>query len=355
VNRVLATVGNNLPLVSVIVLNYNGARWLERCLGSLRNQTIFQELEIVVADNASPDGSAALAQELMSDWENGKVIQHGENLGFCEGNNKASQGAKGKYLFFLNNDTWLEPCCLEHLICTAKAMGAGAGTPLMLNYEDDSIQSSGGSGYDVFGLMSPERLCERAREIFVVGGCCYLIEREIFEKIGGFDPVFYMYADEYDLSWRVWISGASAIIDPGSRLHHRGAADVNPSGGDKVVETRTTDTKRYFTNRNCLLLLLKNCQHILLPLVPLQAVLLLFEAAVGLVLFRRWSFVKRAYLDAFASCWKLRAHVIAERRRIRGFRRRRDWEMLRFFRWRLSRWDELQNLRRYGLPKVTAR
>jgi len=343
----------NTPLVSVIILNYNGSRWLGRCLGSLRKQTIFDKLEILVADNASPDGSVAVAEELMKGWDKGRVIQHGANLGYCEGNNRAAKQARGTYLFFLNNDTWLEDSCLERLISTVQEMGAQAGTPLMLNYEDSSIQSSGGAGYDIFGLMSLESPSDLRREIFVVGGCSYLIERQLFEKVGGFDPVFYMYADEYDLSWRVWISGAVAILDTQAKLHHRGAAAVNPTGGDKILETRTSDTKRYYTNRNCLLLLLKSCQHILLITVPLQALLLLFEAVIALMIFRRWTFVKRAYLDAFLSCWKLRNHIAAERRRIRGFRRRSDWGMLRFFRFRLNRWDELQTLRRYGVPKVT--
>ncbi|HEY5909413.1 MAG TPA: glycosyltransferase, partial [Verrucomicrobiae bacterium] len=91
------------------MLNYNGARWLERCLKSLRNQSIFDQLEILVADNASPDNSASLAADLMSGWPNGRVIQHGMNLGFCVGNNRAAERASGEYVFFLNNDTWLEP------------------------------------------------------------------------------------------------------------------------------------------------------------------------------------------------------------------------------------------------------
>jgi GT2 family glycosyltransferase len=344
----------NTPLVSIIILNYNGALWLSRCLRSIREQNVFPKLEVIVADNNSPDGSIVLAETLMKGWGNGRTIQHGANLGFCEGNNRAAKEARGKYLFFLNNDTWLEPSCLQQLVCTVERLGARAGTPLMLNYEDDTIQSSGGGGFDMFGLMSLARPCDTPREIFVVGGCSYLIERYLFEEIGGFDPVFYMYADEYDLSWRVWISGARAIIEPGAKLHHRGAASVNPEGGNKILETRTSDTKRFYTNRNCLLLLLKNCQNILLVTVPLQIVLLLFEATVGLVLFRRWSFVKRAYWDAVKDCWRLRGHISSERRRIKGFRRRSDWRMLHFFRFRLNRWDEVHNLRRYGVPKVTA-
>ena len=122
-----------------------------------------------------------------------------------------------------------------------------------------------------------------------------------------------------------------------------------------MVEVRTSDTKRYYTNRNCLLLLLKNAQHALLLLVPLQLLLLGFEACCALLLVRRWAFIKRAYFDAVAACWSLRNHVFAERGRIRGYRRRNDWQLLRFLRLRPNRWDEFLNLRRRGVPRITAR
>jgi GT2 family glycosyltransferase len=354
VNQPQPTGNAPAPLVTIIVLNYNGARWLERCLQTVRGQTIFDQLEVIVADNASPDKSDVLAAKLMERWGKGRVIQHGANLGFCEGNNRAAEQARGKYLFFLNNDTWVEPDCLEVLIDRVEAMQAQAGTPMMLNYEDNSVQSAGGEGFDLFGLMSLARPHSSPREIFVVGGCSYLIRRELFQRLGGFDPVFYMYADEYDLSWRVWISGARAVVVPESKLHHRGAASVNPAGGGKVLELRTSDTKRFYTNRNCLLVVLKNCQHILLLTALLQTLLLMLEACVGLLVFRRWSYVHRAYLKAVADCWRLRGHIRAERKRVKTYRQRSDWQMLRFFCWRLNRWQELQNLRRHGMPKVTA-
>lgn len=343
------------PWASVIVLNYNGAPWLEKCLRSLRQQTVFQRLEIIIADNASPDGSAALAETLIAGWNNARVIQHGANLGFCEGNNRAALTACGKYLFFLNNDTWLEPECMEHLLTTIEKSGAQAGTPLMLNYSDDSIQSGGAWGFDIFGLMSETNPPSVASEIFMPGGCSYLIERKLFERVGGFDSAFYMYADEYDLSWRIWIAGARAMFVPGARLHHRGAADANPAGGETRVEIRTTHSKRFYSNRNGLILLLKDCQHILLALAFFQTLLLIAESVAALILMRDRIFWKRAYWDAFADCWRLRGHIIEQRAFIRKYRRRSDWKMFRFLRLKLNRWGEWQNIRRHGLPKATAR
>src|SRR3954468_18061270 len=86
------------PIISVVILNYNGARWLERCLASLQEQTIFKRIEVIVADNLSTDGSDRLAEKLVRDWSNGRFIQNGENLGFCEGNNRGAKPAIGEYL-----------------------------------------------------------------------------------------------------------------------------------------------------------------------------------------------------------------------------------------------------------------
>ena len=343
------------PLISVIVLNYNGARWLERCLTSLRAQTIFDRIEIIVADNVSNDGSEQLGKRLVESWPGCVFQQHTQNLGYDEGNNRAAETARGQFLLFLNNDTWLEPHCLEQLLAEVQRTGASAAAPLVLNWEDDSFQSLGAFGFDLFGLASTRAFAAETREVLMPEGCAYLIQRKLFEELGRFDSEFFMYSDELDLSWRVWIAGHKAVAVPSAKLHHRGAAQVNPAGGGATVEFRTSDTKRFFANRNGLLVLLKNARLLLLLLVPLQLGLLLLEAVTALALVRRWGFVRRAYWDAVADCWRLRRHILAERRRIRRFRRRGDLWMLRFLRWRLNRWDELQRVRQFGVPKVTPR
>lgn len=341
------------PLVSIIVLNYNGARWLQRCLDSLRAQTVFDQIEVIVADNLSSDGSDRLAAKILESWPRGAFIQHGRNLGYCEGNNRATESARGQYLFFLNNDTWLEPPCLEHLLAEVQRTGASAAAPLVLNYDDESFQSLGAFGFDLFGLASTRGYSVETRQVLMPEGCAYLIRRDLFLELGRFDPEFFMFADEFDLSWRVWISGHQAVAVPSAKLHHRGAAQVNPAGGGATVEFRTSDTKRFYANRNSLLVLLKNARLALLTLVPLQLALLVLEGIVAAALVRRWGFVRRAYWDALADCWRLRNHIQTERRRIRQFRRRGDLWMLRFLRWRLNRWDELKRLRQFGVPRVT--
>jgi hypothetical protein len=214
------------------------------------------------------------------------------------------------------------------------------------------MQSVGEGGFDVFGLLCGPDSWSEQREVFVATGPALLIERSMFEKVGGFDGEFFMYGDEYDLCWRVWQAGGKVILAPAARLHHRGAPTANPAGCDRMVESRTSDTKRFYANRNNLLVLLKNSQHLLLLMVPLQALLLMLEAtAMGLIT-HRWSHVRRSYLAAIWDCWRLRRHIFAERRRLRAIRRHGDFWMLRFLRPKLNRWREFQRVWRFGVPKV---
>lgn len=343
------------PIVSVIVLNYNGAAWIERCLASLRSQTLRARMEVLVADNASADGSDHQAARLIEGWPEARLIQNGSNLGFAEGNNRPAAVARGYYLFFLNNDAWLEPDCLERLIAEVQNAGAAAATPAVLNYGDDSFQSLGAAGFDVFGLTSTRLAHAETREVLMPEGCSYLVERELFLALGGFDREFFMFAEEYDLSWRLWVAGRRSLAAPAARVHHRGAAEANPAGGERVVEMRTSDTKRFYANRNHLLVALKNTQWLWLLWLPLQLLLIGAEGLAGWVLLRRWSFLSRSFLNPVAECWRLRRHIAAERRRLKPLRQRSDVWMLRFLRMRLNRWDEFQRVRRYGLPKVTAK
>jgi len=343
------------PRISVVVLNYNGAAWLDRCLTSLGAQTMAGQIEVIVADNGSGDSSDLLATDLMRGRPDWRVLRHRQNLGYCAGNNQAAYLARGEYLLFLNTDTWLEPDCLERVVEEVQAAGAVAATPLVMEYRDDTLQSSGERGFDLFGLPCGPAVWSGQQEILIANGPALFVDAVWFRELGGFDPEFFMYADEYDLCWRVWLAGGRVVLAPSARLHHRGSASVNPSGGDMMVENRTSDTKRYYANRNDLLVLLKNCQHLLLLLIPLQLALLAVEAMAMTLVVRRWSFLRRAYWEAIRDCWRMRGHIRAERQRVRQFRRRGDLWMLRFLQPHLNRWREFRRFRRYGVPKVDSK
>ncbi|MGA3283889.1 MAG: glycosyltransferase family 2 protein [Verrucomicrobiota bacterium] len=344
-----------IPLVSVIISNKNGAKWLSRCFESLSRQTIAERLEIIVVDNRSEDDSAALARKELAAFPRATVIENAQDLGFTGGNNVGADAARGELAFFLNNDAWLEPDCLEKLIQELEAWGADAASPLVLNYDDDTFQCIGSSGLDLFGLADISRPLEQTAERFTITGCGFLMRTEIFRRLGGFDMAHFIYAEETDLSWRIWIAGGKVIGVPSARMHHRGAAGVNPAGYTKIIEARTSETKRYLANRNGILFLLKNSQHVLLLLLIPHLLLLLVEALVSVVLVRRWSYVRRSYLAAVADAFRMRSHIREWRRKISRFRRRGDFWMLRFLQLRLARWDEIKRIFKFGLPRVDAK
>jgi len=344
------------PEISVVVLNYNGMAWLTRCLESLERQTIFTRLEVILTDNNSTDDSVKFTNGwLARSGAKGQVVENGANLYYCGANNNGAAVATGKYLLFLNNDTWLEPDCMEKLHEAVEAAGADAATPLVLNYDDSEFQSCGSSGIDLFGMPNHMRPPAQTTEVFTACGCSLLVKKTLFDRIGGFPPELLIYADETDLSWRVWIAGGKVVAVPSARLHHRGAAVVNPEGKTKTVESRTTDFKRFLANRNGILFLMKNGQHVLLLLLIPHLLLLLAEAGVGLVLTWRWSYIRKSYLSAIIDAFRMHEHVRHWRRRIRGFRQRGDFWMLRFLRLKPARWAEVKRLFKYGPPKVDAK
>jgi GT2 family glycosyltransferase len=342
--------------ISVIILNYNGLQWLPRCFESLAKQTIFSKIEIILTDNKSTDDSTAFTTEwLKRSGAKGQIVQNGANLYYCGANNNGAAVGTGKYFLFLNNDTWLEPDCLELLYREVESAGADAATPVVLNYDDNTFQSNGAPGIDLFGLTTHMKMVGATTEIFVACGCSLLVKAEMFRRIGGFAPELLIYADESDICWRVWIAGGKVVAVPRSRLHHRGAAVANPAGGSKQVESRTTDSKRFLANRNGILLLAKNSQHILLLLLIPHLFLLMLEAAFSLVLIRRWTHVKKSYFSAIIAAIRMTPHVCEWRRKIRAIRKRNDFWMLRFIRLIPSRWEEVKNLFKAGPPKVDAK
>jgi hypothetical protein len=202
----------------------HGANWLPKCFGSIKAQTILDQIETVMVDNNSTDDSVAVARKLLADFPCACIVRNSENLGFCEGNNSGARVARGRYILFLNNDTWLEPDCMEKLIAGTEKIGAVASTPLVLNYPDNSYQDFGFYGFDIFGLPSPSAVATATREIFIAGGCSYLIRADVFNQLGMFDAEYFIYSDDADLSWRVWLAGYKVAGIFEAKLHHRGAA-----------------------------------------------------------------------------------------------------------------------------------
>ena len=214
-------------LVSVIVLNWNGRDYLLPCLESLSGQD-YENLEVILVDNGSSDGSVRLAQERYP-WI--RTVENGENLGFAAGNNIGIRHAKGDYVVILNPDTELAAGAIgamRQAIGKSWLYGACA-SKIVLKFEPDLLDAAGivvcPDGLSVGrGRLEPGERYDREEEVFFGSGCCIMCRREMLEdiRVGDdyFDESFFMYADDTDLGWRSRLRGWRCIYTPDALVYH---------------------------------------------------------------------------------------------------------------------------------------
>jgi len=214
---------NELPLVSVIVLNYNAGELLLNCVESLKKST-YKNLEIIVVDNISSDGSQTECKERFSDI---KLIQNKENLGYCGGNNVGIRQAEGQFIVILNPDTIVESDWLDELISAYKEFGDGLYQPKILSLNEEGIIQSTGNMLHVFGFGfardKGNRISEKNENIEKIGyasGTCLFTTREVMDKVGLLDEFLFLYHDDLDLGWRAAHIGINSYYVPKSKIFH---------------------------------------------------------------------------------------------------------------------------------------
>lgn len=217
------------PCATVIVLNYNGRRWLSACLGALAGQRGAEPFDVLVVDNGSTDGSAAVARE----HPRARVIETGSNLGFAAGNNAGAGEADGEWLVFLNNDTAPEPEWLASLMAEAGAHPEyDLVTSRIVFMDDPSVVDSAGDGYfragGAFkhGHGAAAAGYGESREVFGACGAAFMIRRAAFERLGGFDPRFFMNFEDVDLSYRARLAGLRVWYAASAVVRHAGSGSL---------------------------------------------------------------------------------------------------------------------------------
>lgn len=212
------------PFVSVLVLNWNGQRYLRECFNSLRYNSC-PHVEVVLIDNGSQDNSVDFTRE---EFPNVRIIRHGENLGFCQGYNLAVEAVQAAFLVFLNNDTVVEQGWLEPLIgCLHGESDVAIATSKILFLGSRTINMAGGilklwTGPADLGYGQDESLLERlgAIEPFYGSGAAMAIRRDLFQLVGGFDRDYFAYGEDLDLSWRLRLIGYRVRLVRESVVHH---------------------------------------------------------------------------------------------------------------------------------------
>ena len=242
------------PKLTVVVVSYNVARLLEACLGSLR-QSIAAAPEVptrvVVVDNASRDGSAALVRECFPEFELRALDQ---NLGFSGGNNVALREARSPFVLLLNPDTEVRgdaPAALVRFLEGHPRAGAVGGR---LIYPDGRFQHSAFafptlamSFLDFFPVNHrltdsrangryPRSWYERPFQIDHPLGACLMVRRQVLDQVGLMDDGYFMYAEEVDLCWRIKQAGWQIWYTPDATIVHHQAASTRQFRGEMVVQ-----------------------------------------------------------------------------------------------------------------------
>ncbi|MBO0728283.1 MAG: glycosyltransferase family 2 protein [Acidimicrobiaceae bacterium] len=210
---------------SVVIVNYNGLRYLDTCLGSLFQQDLDGGVEVVLVDNASSDGSVAYVR---SRWPAVKVVESDVNLGFAGGNNLGIGEAGGRHVVLLNNDTRVRPGWLRALVeCAESDQRIGAVTSkLLFMARPGVIQNAGsllltdGSGGDRGTGEEDRGQYDRREEVFAACAGAALFTRPMLEDVGILDHTFFAYYEDTDLSWRMRLRGWHVVYEPAAVVEH---------------------------------------------------------------------------------------------------------------------------------------
>lgn len=257
-------------LISVIIVNWNGKKWLANCFEDLKNQTN-QNYEIIFVDNASSDDSVIFIKQ---NYPNVHIVENQKNLGFAAGNNSALPIARGEYILLLNNDTRIPPNYLENFIgAFLNNPKIGAAQSKIIRMDNPDLLDSCGSFWTNttllyhYGVGKKQSLKKYndAFPVFTNKGASMLISRKLVDEIGLFDDDFWCYYEETDFCHRVWLAGYECWYLPTSEISHA-------IGGTSV---KFKNSEIHFNNfKNKLLSYLKNFEvKTLLRVIPIFLIL----------------------------------------------------------------------------------
>ena len=301
-------------LVSVVVVSWNSASDLPRCLEGLRAQT-HRDVELIAVDNASSDESVVRLESAGA-----RVIRNDTNRGFSAAVNQALAVARGEVILLLNPDCFLEADYIARVVAVLRE-DIGMATGKLLRADGNGVDSMGirmtrsGRHLDITGGA--------AREVFGVSGAAGMYLRVFLDDvaIGGeiFDEDFFAYREDADIAWRGRLLGWRAVCEPAAVAHH--VRRVTP----EVRRALPAEINMHSVKNRFLLRLKNEGMYLALRNAP-------FELARDLVVIAAALTIERSSLPAFAWLWRNRGRVLAKRREIQRRRQVSDRDLARWFR-----------------------
>ncbi|KKQ46237.1 MAG: Glycosyltransferase, group 2 family protein [Candidatus Moranbacteria bacterium GW2011_GWC2_37_8] len=236
-------------LVSIIIVTYNGKKWLNRCLNSLYRQT-YKNFEIILVDNCSTDGSIEHVKENYPDVI---VIENRKNLGFGVANNIGIARSVGDIIFLMNNDTDAAPDMLEKMLIFKKETKFNIVGPRILNTEKKDTLNGKYLQLDILGAPGGP-----SDKLFYIEGCALMMSRRDFNVLGKFDEKYFMYSEDTDLCWRAHLYRMTlGICDETHIVHYGGGSSLETQARENERHT-TSVNRRYWVESHNLRNLLKN-------------------------------------------------------------------------------------------------
>lgn len=214
-------------MVSVIIPNYNGERFLKECLDALKRQT-YDDMEVILVDNASTDDSIKLAKELYREI---RVIELHDNTGFAYAVNRGIEAAKGEYVLLLNNDTIVFPNFVKNQYKMIKGKpDVFSCSALMIQNQNHELVDDAGDELAVLGWgFAPDRDkpvsgCGVPHEVFSSCAGAAIYRKAVFDEIGLFDESFFAYLEDMDVGYRARLAGYRNLYNPYAKVYHLGSA-----------------------------------------------------------------------------------------------------------------------------------
>jgi hypothetical protein len=223
---------NDSPEVTVVVLNYNGKKHIQKCLDSIFRMN-YPRFRVVVVDNASNDGSLFSVKQ---QFPKAKIVEYCRNYGFAKAYNMALEEIESDFIVLLNNDVRVEPEWLNELMpYISDNDEVSAVTPKMLFMQNTSAINAAGGKCDIYGSgwnrgngEIDNGQYERVEEVFYANCGAVVIRKNAWKDVGPFDEQYFLYGEDLDWCWRARLKGYRIFYLPQSRIYHEWRASNGP-------------------------------------------------------------------------------------------------------------------------------